>query len=166
MRTNLRTVLLALATAAAVAVPLAGYAFAQTESPAQTMNQSQGQKEGPEGTEVAEGSEANDTPAYTGSIQLPADKNGAEVPDAQEQAQFQALAKITPDQARQAALTAVSGTVTSVTLGDENGSLVYEVLIGKTDVKVDAGNGKVLHQDAADSESGETEGSETGEAGG
>ncbi|MFC3832910.1 MULTISPECIES: PepSY domain-containing protein [Deinococcus] len=167
MTKNLRTVLLALATSAAVAVPLAGYAFAQTSAgPAQTMNQTQAQKEGPEGTEAAEGTEANEAPAYTGSIQLPADKGGAEVPDAQEQAQLQALARITPDQAKQAALAAVPGTVTSVMLGDENGSLVYEVLIGKTDVKVDAGNGKVLHQEAADSESGESEGTEAGETGG
>lgn len=143
MNKNLKTVLLTLTTTAAIGVPLAGYAFAQTTPANQTMAQAQNQADND--------TEQNDdqSPAYKGSIQLPQGKESAEVPDAQEQAQLQALAKITPDQAKQAALAVVPGTVTSVKLGDENGSLVYEVIIGNTEVKVDAGNGKVLHQEAA-----------------
>lgn len=161
MNKNLKTVLLALATTAAVAIPLAGYAFAQT-TPA-TAKQAQAQNQQDNDTETAD----DESPAYKGSIQLPQGKEGAEVPDAQEQAQVQALARITAEQAKQAALAAVPGTVTSVKLGDENGSLVYEVIIGNTEVKVDAGNGKVLHQEAADNEQGgENEGGETGETNG
>ncbi|WP_019012015.1 PepSY domain-containing protein [Deinococcus aquatilis] len=160
MTKNLRTVLLALATTAAVGIPLAGYAFAQTSAaPTQTMAQNTAQ---PEGAEAAEGTEKDETPTYTSSIQLPAEQSGAEVPDAQEQAGLQALAKITPEQAKQAALAAVPGTVTSVLLGDENGNLIYEVAIGKTEVKVDAGNAKVLDQAAADTEN-ETGDAEAGE---
>ena len=44
------------------------------------------------------------------------------------------------------------GTASSTTLGDENGSLVYEVVIGQVSVKVDAGNSQVLGQDAAGTE--------------
>lgn len=166
MNKNTRTVLLALATSAAVAVPLAGYAFAQTTPAARTtvaQAQTGTQNEG------AEGSEQNETPAYRGSIQLPAEQSGTEVPDAQEEAQLRSLAKITPQQASQAAQAAVPGTVTSVKLEDEDGSLVYAVVIGQTEVKVDAGNGQVLHQEAADTgnENGgnEQEGSEQGETG-
>lgn len=166
MNKNTRTVLLALATSAAVAVPLAGYAFAQNTPAARTtvaQTQTGTQNEG------AEGSEQNETPAYRGSIQLPAEQPGTEVPDAQEEAQLRALAKITPQQASQAAQAAVPGTVTSVKLEDEDGSLVYAVVIGQTEVKVDAGNGKVLHQEAADTENenggNEQEGSEQGETG-
>lgn len=167
MNKNTRTVLLALATSAAVAAPLAGYAFAQTTPAARTtvaQAQTGTQNEGAEGSEQ---NEQNETPAYKGSIQLPAEQTGTEVPDAQEEAQLQALAKITPQQASQAAQAAVPGTVTSVKLEDEDGSLVYAVVIGQTEVKVDAGNGRVLHQEAADNENGgsEQEGSEQGETG-
>lgn len=151
MTKNVKMVLLALATTAAVAVPLAGYAFAQTTPAAPTTTQSQNeQNEGPEGTEPNE-------VKIQGSIQLPAEQPGAEVPDAQEDAQYAKLAKISADQARQSAQAVVPGTVTSVKLDDEDGSLVYEVVIGKIEVLVDAGNGKVLHQATAemDNEVGE-----------
>ncbi|ABF44218.1 PepSY domain-containing protein [Deinococcus geothermalis] len=164
MNKNTRTLLLALATSAAVAVPLVGYAFAQgtpAVRTAVTQAQTGTQNEGPEG------SEQNESPAYRGSIQLPAEQPGAEMPDAQEEAQLRALAKITPQQASQAAQAAVPGTVSSVKLEDENGSLVYAVVIGQTEVKVDAGTSQVLHQEAADTgnENGgnDQEGGEQGE---
>lgn len=66
-----------------------------------------------------------------------------------EAARYQKLARITADQARSAALAAVPGTATSVELENEDGNLVYGVSVktsaGERDVKVDAGNGKVLH---------------------
>lgn len=66
-----------------------------------------------------------------------------------EAARYQTLARITADQARNAALTAVPGTAMSVELENEDGNLVYGVSVktsaGERDVKVDAGNGKVLH---------------------
>ena len=76
---------------------------------------------------------------------------------------LQELAKIDRATAEQDALDAVPGTVEETDLEVENGSVVYGVEIagndGKThDVKVDAGNGKILSQqvDGAD-EPGDTE---------
>jgi uncharacterized membrane protein YkoI len=73
----------------------------------------------------------------------------------QETAQLQALAKITPQQAQQAAQAAQPGQVTGVQLEDENGSLVYAVKIGQNEVKVDAGNGKILYTETPNSEQNE-----------
>ena len=87
-------------------------------------------------------------PARNGSVQAP-EKAGAD--ETAEGAALQTRAKITPDEAKQAALAAVPGTVNKVELDNENGTVVYSVEItgaGRTtDVKVDAGNGKVLAQD-------------------
>jgi uncharacterized membrane protein YkoI len=61
-------------------------------------------------------------------------------------AALQAQAKITIDQAQQAALNAMpGGTILKVELGDENGAPVYAVeFSGGTEVKVDAITGAVL----------------------
>jgi len=81
-------------------------------------------------------------PNYAGSIQAP---------ESNTDQQLAASAKITPDQAKASALkdpTVAGGTVTGVSLDNENGNLVYSVQIvkGSTsyDVKVDAGNGNTL----------------------
>lgn len=63
-------------------------------------------------------------------------------------------AKITTDQAKEAALAAVPGTVNKIELDNENGYLVYSVEIGDKEVKVDANTGKVLKIDA-DNDTGE-----------
>ena len=59
--------------------------------------------------------------------------------------------------------------MSSVKLENENGSLVYAVVIGQTEVKGDAGNGQVMRQEAMGQEqSGEQEqdnGQEGGETG-
>ncbi len=124
------------------------------------------------------GAQADQSPAYTSSIQVPnaqdnanekedaKAENGAEketgavenktddgsAGEASEAASLQAQAKITPDQAKAAALKAVPGTVLKAELENENGNLVYGVEIktadGDVDVKVDAGNGTVLAQDS------------------
>jgi uncharacterized membrane protein YkoI len=77
------------------------------------------------------------------------DEQGDEANEASEAARYQKLARITADQARTAALATVPGTATSVELENEDGNLVYGVSVktatGESDVKVDAGNGKVLH---------------------
>ena len=91
-------------------------------------------------------------PSYTSSVTAP-EQNGQN--EADESAALQSLAKISPDQARDAALAAVPGTADKVELDNENGNVVYSVQItdasgAKTDVKVDAGNGSVLHQDSGD----------------
>lgn len=81
-----------------------------------------------------EGESANDVaePAYAGSL-LPG-----------------ATPKITPNQAQRAALEANPGFVAvSVQLEDENGQVVYAVLLNSgLVVKVDAGNGKILWVEA------------------
>ncbi len=118
-------------------------------------------------------------PSYKGSIQAPADKEerseaaeGREGPEneaaeekqeAQEARQLRSLARIDRKAAEQAALQAVSGTVKDAELGNENGYVVWEVEVAGDDgmlheVKVDAGNGQILHQETGD------EGSERGEA--
>ena len=75
------------------------------------------------------------------------DGDGEKNDDAQEQqesAQLQSLAKITPQQARTAAEAKQGGKASSVQLEKEHGSVVYAVVIGKTEVTVDASNGQVL----------------------
>lgn len=71
----------------------------------------------------------------------------------QEDAQLQNLAKITPQQAEEAARTVASGTVSRVSLDNEDGSVVYKVVIGQSEVLVDAGNGTVLETETVGSES-------------
>ena len=67
-----------------------------------------------------------------------------EADEAQEAAQYQSLAKITADQAKQTAEAAQSDTATDVELDEEDGSLVYEVEFANAEVLVDAGDGKIL----------------------
>lgn len=119
-------------------------AFAQTPTPA------------PPATRQAE-QQHDQQPSYAGSIQVPRqpDQTGAaEQSDQQEAQALASLAKITPDQANQAALAQFPGaTLTKTELDDENGSLVYSVHLADSagtaqDVKVDAGNGTVLQTEA------------------
>ena len=88
-------------------------------------------------------------PQLNGSVTVPETKSGD---DNAEAAVLQAAAKITPEQAKQAALAALPGTVNLVELDNENGSVVYSVEItangATTDVKVDAGNAKVLARES------------------
>ncbi len=118
-----------------------------------------------------------DQPSYTSSIQAPnpQDKSadGTEAgktaegagdqsaSEAAEAASLQALAKITPEQAKAAALEAVPGTVVKVDLDNENGNVVYSVEVKATDgvheLKIDAGNGTVLAQDSQHEDGAEDE---------
>ena len=100
-------------------------------------------------------------PGYASSVAAPEQNSQSE---ADQSAALQSLAKISPDQARDAALAAVPGTADKVELDNENGNVVYSVQItgangAKTDVKVDAGTGSVLHQDSANDNA--NEGAET-----
>ncbi|WP_243028720.1 PepSY domain-containing protein [Thermus albus] len=96
-------------------------------------------------------------PAYVGSIQVQEDQGGQSL---------QALAKVSAQQAVQAAQAALGTTQspTKVRLSVENGYLVWEVVLGGQEVKVDAGNGQVLHKEAVNQ--GEHEEGEHGEASG
>lgn len=102
----------------------------------------------------------NQEPAYAASIKVanPQDKSENEAADkhnneTRESAALKAQAEITLEQARAQALKIVNGTVKEVSLDNENGNLVYSVEIkttgGVVDVKVDAGNGKVLARDSS-----------------
>jgi hypothetical protein len=95
---------------------------------------------------------------YTGSIPIQNEKAG-----------FAGMAKISLDTAINAAIAAVPGQVVKVELENENGYLVYGVEIAKADhqiadVKIDAGNGKVLkiETNQKDSEDQEGEDSDNG----
>jgi uncharacterized membrane protein YkoI len=90
--------------------------------------------------------EADDTqePQLNGSIAVSEGQNGG-LSEADEAAALASLATITPEQAGAAAQAQVPGDVQHIELDNENGSLVYSVEIGGKDVKVDAGNGAVLH---------------------
>jgi uncharacterized membrane protein YkoI len=79
-------------------------------------------------------------PSYVSSIQVPASYSDQ---------QLVQLAKVNSTQAKESALSKVTGgTVTGISLENENGNLVYSVQITKGsinyDVKIDAGNGNIL----------------------
>ncbi len=172
MNKQTKTLLLTI-TVAIAALPVAGYALAQSAprtAPALTSPLAQTQQNDAE-TNDAETNDGQD-PAIQGSIALPGAQNGAEngteIADAQETAQYQSMARITPAQASAAAQAVVPGTVTNVQLGDENGFLIYDVVIGNRDVIIDAGNARVLAQggvDASENESGNENDNEGGEDG-
>jgi uncharacterized membrane protein YkoI len=101
------------------------------------------ESEGAEGNETAEANEASESQDG---------EQGEESEDRAESAEserLKSLARITPEQARDAALAQVKGTVKKVELENEDGNVVYGVEIktsnGESDVKVDAGDGRVLH---------------------
>jgi len=95
-------------------------------------------------------------PQYTGSITV--DESQYEgMSEADEAAALQAKAIITSAEAEAAALTANPGTtVVKTELDNENGVLVYSVeLSNGMDVKVDAGNGEILHTEQAGNDAAE-----------
>ncbi len=68
---------------------------------------------------------------------------------------LQKLAKITPQEAQKAAEAKIKGKSSSVKLENEEGNLIYAVVIGTKEVKVDAGNGQVLSVDNTNDEKDE-----------
>jgi uncharacterized membrane protein YkoI len=98
---------------------------------------------------------------YTGSIQI--DNSQYEgMSDADEAVALKIQAKITAAKAEQAALAANPETTAVKTeIDNENGVLVYSVeLSNGIDVKVDAGNGKVLYTEQGDNDANEVDGIE------
>ncbi len=146
-----------------------GAALAQHSTPTATPSNVQSQvqqqtrqgvdKPEAKGTEKPEAKEAKElpgekdqggkqvqSPSYTGSIAV--DQKATEgMSEADEAAALQGKAKISAKDAEAAALAANPGTtVVKTELDNENGVLVYGVeLSNGADVKVDAGNGKILH---------------------
>jgi uncharacterized membrane protein YkoI len=98
----------------------------------------------------------------------PANQKGSIQINNKDEAQFAGTAKISMDSAMNEALKQVPGKVLRVELENENGYLVYGVEIAKpdhqiVDVKVDAGNGKILKidQDSKEGHEGEDEGEDS-----
>jgi uncharacterized membrane protein YkoI len=101
-------------------------------------------------------------PQYAGSITI--DESQYEgMNEADEAAALQVKATITSAQAEAAALAANPGTtVVKTGLDNENGVLVYSVELNNgMDVKVDAGNGNILHTEQAGNDAAEVDGAET-----
>lgn len=112
-------------------------------SPAEATEQEDAEQE--EGLEQQE-------PSLSGS--LPAKEQDGES-EADEAARLAQQATVSEDETKAAALTAAEGTVTASELGNVNGSIVWQVEVQQADrslveVKVDAGNGTVLAQEADD----------------
>lgn len=110
-------------------------------SSVQTQNE-QTENEANEANETSEENEAGEQ-GETAEI------NAKEQNETTESANLQSSAKITPEQAKSAALAQVAGTVKNVQLENEEGNVVYAVEIqiadgGIREVNVDAGNGQVL----------------------
>lgn len=159
-----KIVVAALATTAALGGGVGVAAAGGSEAPSQKALSGPAAEQG-EATEQNEATEQEE-PALNGSIQT---QEVAGENEQQEQQRLSSQAKVSQADAEQAALAAVPGKVTASELGNENGSLIWEVDVTKADgssaeVKVDAGNGDVLAQEA-DDESGEEESGEQGEAG-
>lgn len=104
--------------------------------------------------ESAEGAEAgeNESAEANEADERENGEDGEEAEDRAEGAEserLQSLARITPEQAQAAALQQAPGTVKKVELENEDGNVVYSVEVktanGESDVKVDAGDGRVLH---------------------
>jgi uncharacterized membrane protein YkoI len=72
---------------------------------------------------------------------------------------LQSLAKISASLAQQTAEAAQGKKASSTKLENEDGNLVYAVNIGQNEVKVDAGNGRILYTDNTAKEGSESEGS-------
>jgi uncharacterized membrane protein YkoI len=104
------------------------------------------------GIAIAQSGGGGDAKApYTSSVTVADSGTENEADDAA----LAGLAKISPDQAKAAALAAVPGTAGKVELENEDGNVVFGVEVttaggSKMDVKVDAGNGKVLAQEPDD----------------
>jgi len=100
-------------------------------------------------------------PQYAGSITVDeAQYHG--MSEADEAAALQSKATISAADAEQAAIAANPGTtVVKTELDNENGVLVYSVeLSNGMDVKVDAGNGQILHTEQAGNDATEVAGAE------
>ncbi|PSB26395.1 PepSY domain-containing protein [Stenomitos frigidus] len=68
-----------------------------------------------------------------------------DIKEQQEAVKLQPLAKITAQQAQQVAEAAQKTKASKVKLENEEGSLVYTVIVGQQEVTVDAGNARILY---------------------
>ena len=92
-------------------------------------------------------------PKYQGTIKV-VEQTGQKANEVGEAKSLVHLAKITANQAKRFAERKIGGKATSAELGNENGSLVYEVKISQKETKVDAGNGKILRVEKGEADEG------------
>ena len=93
-------------------------------------------------------------PSYTGSIMV--DDTVSYASEDDEITALAPLVMITAQEAQATVETETDGTVVKVELDNENGVLVYSVeLEDGSDVKVDAGDGTILHTEAAGADTNE-----------
>lgn len=117
--------------------------------------------EAPETNKLSQSTDQNDSNRESQQTET-SDGDGEtndDVEEQQEAAKLQPLAKITAQQAQQAAQTSVGGQASKVELENEDGNLVYAVKIGQQEVKVDAGNGQVLYSENENQEDEKNEAS-------
>ncbi len=76
------------------------------------------------------------------------DGDGETNDDAQEVKKLQPLAKISAEQAQRTVEAAEKTKASRVTLENDDGNLVYTIVVEQKEVKVDAGNGKILYSEA------------------
>lgn len=151
----------------ASAAGVSSVAFAQGNPPpaATTPAQAQEQVEQPGAPGQPDQAEQGETPGAAGQPEANEANESDQQPEAAESAALASQARITAQQAEATALAANPGTtVVKSHLGDENGTIVYEVeLSNGSDVKVDAQSGKITATDANDANEsdGQTELGET-----
>jgi uncharacterized membrane protein YkoI len=143
MRARLTKLGAALAALAALAIGGSALASAQGSEPQPAQAPARAQQDRQDGEQ---------SPSYRSSITAPEQEFESEAAEAQA---LRSKATVSEAEARSAALAAVPGTPGQIELDNENGNVVYSVEItkadgAKIDVKVDAGNAKVLHQEADD----------------
>ncbi len=102
--------------------------------------------------------------ANPGILNLPGEVNASSVKlqrGVESKAEFSKLASVSLQQAEAAALAVQPGTVVKAKLDDENGYLVWQIDVqharGTTEIKVDAGNAKVLAAEAGEDDDNEHE---------
>ena len=99
-----------------------------------------------------DGDQGEQSPKYEASITV--DEETVEgLSETEEKKALAPLAKISETEAIAAAEAEVNRKASETELGSENGALVYEVKIGEQEVKIDAGNSKVLHIEKDDEDS-------------
>jgi uncharacterized membrane protein YkoI len=125
---------------------IAGVEASETASEAGAFNEAPGTSEA--GPDVQD-------PTYAASVAISPDLNSG-LSEADEAAALRAQATVSATEAESAALSANPGaSVVKTELDNENGALVYSVeLSNGADVKVDAGNGAILHTDAGGNNEG------------
>lgn len=79
-------------------------------------------------------------PQYTGNVII-APLEPAQESVSARQARLASYARISPEQAARAAFARAPGNVSHIQLGTDQGVLVYEVVVGNTEVSVNALNG-------------------------